>query len=362
MQKIKIVCGKKINFILPFKPRRPAGGFRVMYEYANRLVKKGYQVHLTFPVRTPHMKYRFPYFIRCILSKLEGFERDKWFDFDPSITMSYVPEVKDRYVEDADVVIATWWATVLEMGALKSVKGKKINLIQGFENWEGHEDLLYKSYNIKDTINIVVASYLKKIVSQHTSNRVELIENGIDNNIYYIRRQIEERKPATVAMMYSKQEIKGSKYGLEALEIAKERIPNLKVEMFGISSAPEFLPYWIEYYRDPGDLCDIYNRNAIFISNSFTEGFGLVSVESMFCGCALICTDIEGHQEYAFEGETALLTEVANPEQMADRICYLIENNDYRINLARRGHDYVQRFSWDNAVDKMNKVIKSILP
>lgn len=351
----------KINFILPFKPRRPAGGFRIMYEYANRLAKRGYRVHLTFPVKTAHMKYRLPYLVRRILSKLEGFNRDKWFEFDPAITMSYVPKVEDRYVEDADVVIATWWSTVLEMGTLSEKKGKKINLIQGFENWEGHEDLLFSSYDIKDTINIVVASYLMKIVSQHTTNRIELIENGIDSTIYRITKEINNRKPATVAMMYSKQEIKGSRYGLEALKIVKERIPELEVEMFGISPAPEFLPYWIKYYRDPDDLCRIYNRNAIFISNSFTEGFGLVSVESMFCGCALICTNIEGHQEYAFEGETALLTEVANFTQMADRICYLIENDEYRKALAQHGHDYVQRFSWDNAVEKMEKIIKSIL-
>lgn len=332
-----------------------------MYEYANRLVKKGYRVHLTFPLETPYMKYRLPYLIRRVLSKLERFDRDKWFDFDENVTMSYVPQVRDKYVEDADIVIATWWATVLEMGKLGESKGKKINLIQGFENWEGHEDLLYSSYNMEDTTNIVVASYLKKIVSLHTTNRTELIENGIDNTVYRISKQIGDRNPATVAMMYSKQEIKGSEYGLEALKMVKERVPALEVEMFGISPAPDYLPHWIKYYRNPDDLCSIYNRNAIFISNSFTEGFGLVSVESMFCGCALVCTDIEGHQEYAFEGETALLTEVANPEQMVDRISYLIENDEYRRNLAQRGHNYVQRFSWDNAIEKMENVIKGIL-
>jgi glycosyltransferase involved in cell wall biosynthesis len=351
----------KINFILPFKPRRPAGGFRVMYEYANRLAHVGYQVHLTFPIRTQYMKYRFPYLIRRVLSKIEGFDRDQWFDFDPDITMSYVPQVEDKYVIDADIVIATWWATVLEMGVLSDTKGKKINLIQGFENWEGHEDLLYSSYNMNKTVNIVVASYLQKIVEQHTKNRVELIENGIDNNIYYLKKRIESRKVATVAMMYSPQEIKGSKYGLEALYIVKERIPELKVDLFGISPSPESLPEWITYSRDPEDLCALYNSNSVFISNSFTEGFGLVSVESMFCGCALVCTDIEGHKEYAFEGETALLVEAGNSERMADRVCELINDNDYRIALARRGYDYVQRFSWYNAIEKMEKVVKSLL-
>lgn len=350
----------KINFILPFKPRRPAGGFRVMYEYANRLAKKGYDVHLTFPIKTPYMKYRLPYFLRYILSKIESFKTDRWFPFDSNITMSYVPEVKDKYIPDADIVIATWWATVLEMGKLTPKKGKKINLIQGFENWEGNEDLLYASYDIKDTTNIIVASYLKRIVSEHTKNRIELIENGIDNTIYHIKKKIEERSLFTVAMYYSEQEIKGSRYGLEALKSVKERIPELKVELFGISPTPGGLPEWITYFRNPADLCDLYNRNAIFITNSFTEGFGLVSVESMFCGCALICTDIEGHQEYAFEGKTALLVNVKDSAQMANKIVYLINNNEYRIQLAKNGHEYVQRFRWENAIKKMVNVIESL--
>lgn len=350
----------KINFILPFKPRRPAGGFRVMYEYANRLAQKGYKIHLTYPIKTPYMKYRLPYFVRYILSKIEGFRTNKWFSFHPSISMSYVPEVKEEYIPDADIVIATWWATVMEMGKISSRKGKKINLIQGFENWEGHEELLYQSYDIKDTTNIVVASYLKSIVRQHTQNRIELIENGIDNTVYYIRNDIEKRNPFSVAMYYSEQEIKGSKYGLEALRMAKEHVPELRVEVFGTSPTPTELPDWMTYYRDPADLCGLYNRNAIFISNSFTEGFGLVSVESMFCGCALICTDIEGHQEYAFEGQTALLVEVKDTHQMANKIVYLANSNDYRISLARNGHEYVQRFRWENAVEKMEKIIKSL--
>lgn len=352
----------RINFILPFKPRRPAGGFRVMYEYANRLSRLGYQVHLTFPIKTQYMEYRLPYWVRYILSKIEGFSSDKWFNFDSAITMSYVPEIEDKYVKDADVVIATWWSTVLEMGLLGQVKGEKINLIQGFENWEGHEELLYKSYNMANTVNVVVASYLKDIVSKYTNNKIELIENGVDNTVYYVKNSIESRSPNTIAMTYSIQEIKGSKYGLEALLLVKKEIPELIVEMFGVVPCPDNLPSWIKYYRDPLDLPDLYNRNAIFISNSFTEGFGLVSVESLFCGCALICTDIEGHKEYAFDNETALLVEPGNTQEMASKVLSLIRDDEKRITIARSGNDYVQRFSWDNAIGKMQAVIENISP
>ena len=332
-----------------------------MYEYANRLARKGYEVHLTFPVKTQYMEYRLPYWVRRALSVAEGFRTNRWFGFDKSITMSYVPEVKERYVRDADIIIATWWATVLEMGKLSLAKGRKINLIQGFENWTGHEDLLLASYNMPDTTNVVVASFLKDIVEEHTNNPVFVIENGIDSDIYKIATPIAERNPASVAMNYSIQKIKGSAYGLEALQLVKKRIPELKVELFGVCPCPDGLPEWINFYRAPDNLSAIYNRNAIFISNSFTEGFGLVSVESMFCGCALVCTDIQGHKEYAFDNETALLVEVKNAAQMAGKICYLISNNEERIAMAQRGNSFARRFDWCNAIERMEKVIKGLI-
>jgi len=329
-----------------------------MYEYANRLAKKGYNVHLTYPLKTPYMNYRLHYAVRYILSKIEGFRRNKWFVFDPSITMSYVPEVKDKYIADADIVIATWWSTAAEMGKLSPQKGHKINLIQGYEDWEGNQELLFKSYDMKNVTNVVVASYLKRIVEKHTSKSVILIENAIDAEKFNITIEPEARKPATVAMTYSIQEIKGSDYGLQALYLVKKEIPELQAELFGVCPQPEKLPDWIKFYRNPKNLNELYNRNAIFISNSLTEGFPLTPAESLFCGCALVCTDIDGHKEFAVDKKTALLVDVKNPGQMADKILYLIKNNEERIRLAHEGNDYIKRFSWENALVKMEKVIE----
>lgn len=346
---------------MPFKARRPTGGFRVMYEYANRLSDLGYKVHITYPLRTKYMQYRLPYILRYLLSYIEGFRTSKWFEFRPGISMSYANSIKNSSVKDSDIVMATWWTTALEMGALKNTKGKKINLIQGYENWTGHEDELHTSYNMEGVTNVVVASYLKNIVEKYTENQTILIPNAIDKEKYRILIPIEERKSYTVCMMYSTQEIKGSKYGLEALMQVKERCPKLKVELFGICPKPENLPDWITFYRDPKDLCVIYNRNAIFISNSLTEGMALTPMEAMFCGCAAILTDIQGHEEYGIDNETSLLYKTKDSDALVNKVISLITNDSDRISLAKKGNSFVQKFSWDVAVDKMDRVIKDLL-
>ncbi|PXV60961.1 glycosyltransferase involved in cell wall biosynthesis [Dysgonomonas alginatilytica] len=346
---------------MPFKARRPAGGFRVMYEYANRLSDLGYDVHITYPLNTRYMEYRLPYIVRYLLTYIEGFRTSRWFDFRPKISMSYANSLKDQNVRDSDIIIATWWATALEMGALKNSKGKKINLIQGYENWTGHEDELHASYNMEGVTNIVVASYLKEIVEKYTENSTFLIPNAIDKDKYRVLESIEGRRSASICMLYSIQEIKGSIYGLEALVQVKEKYPELTVDLFGICPEPDNLPDWITFYRDPKDLCSIYNRNAIFISNSLTEGMALTPMEAMFCGCAAILTDIKGHEEYGKDNETALLYKAKDSNELANKIISLIVNNENRVSLAERGNSFIQQFSWDVAVDKMDKIVKNLV-
>jgi len=274
--------------------------------------------------------------------------------------MSYIKSVKDKYIADADVIITTWWATALEVGNLSDSKGKKINLIQGFEDWEGHSDLLYSSYNIPKVTNVVVASYLKGIVKKHSNNRTELIYNAIDEKQYKIVEPIKQRNRLSVCMTYSIQEIKGSEYGLKALHLLKEKYPELKADLFGICPEPENLPTWITYSRNPDNLCVIYNRNSIFMANSLTEGFGLVSVEALSCGCALVCTDISGHKEYSIDGETALLVRPKDADDMFEKVSRLIDDDQERIRLAEQGNKYVQRFTWKVSVNKMHELIKDI--
>jgi len=332
-----------------------------MYEYANRLSEKGYVVYITYPLITKYMKYRWPYLIRLLISYIEGFHTDEWFSFNKSITRSYVKAVKDKYIRKSDIIITTWWSTASDVGQLSLDKGKKINLIQGYENWEGHEDLLHKSYNMKGVVNVVVASYLKDIVETYTDIPVTFIPNAIDNEKYNISNPIDKRDPYKICMMYSIQEIKGSGYGIEALKKLKNIHPELEVEFFGICPEPDNLPEWIKYYRNPDNLEDLYNRNSIFISNSLTEGMALTPMEAMFCGCACVLTDIKGHSEYAKNNETCILYEVGNIEQLYLTLSGFIQNNQKRIDIAKTGNVFIERFSWDNAVFEMDNLIKRLL-
>jgi glycosyltransferase involved in cell wall biosynthesis len=160
-------------------------------------------------------------------------------------------------------------------------------------------------------------------------------------------------------MLYHESEWKGCDEGLKALSIVREKNPNIRVIFFGTPARPETLPEWIEYHRSPApaQLRELYNRAAIFIAPSRTEGWGLTGCEALLCGAALAATDIDGHREFAFDGRTALTSPPRSPERLAENVNRLLQDPKLRIELARKGHEFVRTFTWERATKSMEKAL-----
>ncbi len=355
-----MVLSKKINFILPFPTKRPNGGPKVMYTYANLLAEKGYEVQIYHSLNTSYTKYSKPYFIRAILHKLRKTSRPQWFQLHPNIKSLNVKKISDKYISNADFVISTWWATAIEVHKLSEEKGKKINLIQDYENWKGHEDMLLKSYTLQNTTNIVIASYLYDIVNPKSVKKTYTLFNAIDHTIFYKKNDIEKRLPS-ILMLYSNEKRKGTSYGIEALKNIKEKYPFVTISMFGTPTKPDNFPQNFNYYHQPKNLPDLYNAHAIFLSTSIQEGFALPPCEALSCGCALIATDIGGHKDYLIDNETGLAIETEHVDDVFKKIELFLNDDGYRIQLAEKGHHYfINKFSWNKNIDILEKIFSDI--
>jgi glycosyltransferase involved in cell wall biosynthesis len=77
----------------------------------------------------------------------------------------------------------------------------------------------------------------------------------------------------------------------------------------------------------------------------------------MACGTALVTTDNGGCRDYAFDGETCLVVPPGQPQQIADGIMRLFEHEPLRLRLSMAGHEFVQRFTWQRAIDQLEAVI-----
>ena len=355
---------KIITFLLPSGSKNPVGGYKVVYEYANRLINDNYEVNIIYPATLLWKEQN-------IYQKLKGivryfyFKTNKnrylpynWFPLDKRIKIFWTPTLEEKYVQKSDYIVATAWQTSEYLGNYIKRYKKKIYLIQHYELWGCTEERLLSTWKLP-LEKIVIAKWLKSIADT-LNEKAQLIYNGLDFKKFYIEEMIEKRNRKTIICLYHESDWKGFKYGLEALKILKEKYLDLKVICFGAYKNPKTLPEWVEYYYSPeqNKLRKLYNEASIFLGTSLGEGWGLTVSEAMQCGCAVVCTNVVGYNEMAFDGETALLCESKNPEDMVAKIEKLFENDNFRIIIANNGNKFIQQFTWERAYYDFKKFIE----
>lgn len=350
-----------ITFLLPGHGRRPIGGYKVVYEYANRLVNDGYHVNIIYPAsifyRNKQTSKKIKYIIKYIyFSLFKGYSGRRWFKLDNRVHEQYVWSLDQRHVPASDYYIATAIETAMYLRNYQVPNANKLYLIQGFENWSYSDETVIATYHYGFK-NIVIANWLKDIV-ENSGATCTLIRNGFDFNYFHQTINYKEKDKFCISMMYHLSILKGCKYGFEALNIVKKRYPELKAYIFGVPPAPK-LPHWMTYYKQPDrqTLNKIYNTAAIYLGPSLTEGWGLTVGEAMICGAAVVCTDNKGYKEMAKDHLTALISPTKNAESLANNIIYLIEHDNERLKIAQQGHQFIQQFTWEIAYKKFTELL-----
>jgi L-malate glycosyltransferase len=357
----------KITFLMPCYMWVPSGGFRVVYEYANRMVARGHQVTVVHPRRLKFPRPPSPMTLRGRVRVARFWIRERiskpivdWHPIDPRINMSYVPDSSADYIPDADVFFATGWDTVASVLACPAKKGEKCYLIQGYEALMGMgpKELVDATWRAP-LHKVVIARWLMNLGESLGCSNLTYIPNGIDQR-YRMTRPF-NRRLKRVVMMCSFVRFKGSPDGIKALEIVKGQIPDLDVRLFGNSRRPPWVPAWMSYSENPpqGELIDdIYNTSSIFLGPSLTEGFPLPPAEAAACGCAIVATDIGGHTEYLEHEVTALLCPPKNPEELARNLCRLLNDDELRIRLATAANKNIAQFTWERSADLFEAFLK----
>jgi len=361
-----------IVFLFPGLDLCPTGGFKMCYEYANRFAQEGFEVTVIYPEFCgeprkntalfwifKYMKHKV-FFIKNKISHKETLVPD-WFNLDSRVKKEYVwkfSNSKTLKYQNAKF-IATALATSFEIAkAIKSPVQNRYYFVQGFESWGTQSpEKVYNSYKLP-LKKITIAPWLVKRI-ESTGDSACLVENGLDFEYFKMTVPIEKRTPYEVAMLYHTSEIKRSIDAIEALKKVKQIIPELHVTMFGVPERPD-VPDWFSYYRTPDKETHnkIYNTASIFVAPSRLEGMGLTPAESMMCGCAVACTDNPGFDIFSRNNETTLVSPVCDVNALAKNILKLIQDNEFRIKLAKSGHEFIQQFTWKRAYSKFKTALE----
>jgi len=132
---------------------------------------------------------------------------------------------------------------------------------------------------------------------------------------------------------------------------------------------------WIEEMVDRSAVIELYSHAAVFCCPSIYEPFGIINLEAMACGTAVVASAVGGIKEVVVDGETGFLVpleqmsespfEPLNPERfsrdLAGKINQLMKNRRLRETFGKAGRKRVEeKFSWSTIAQKTKALYESL--
>jgi hypothetical protein len=208
---------------------------------------------------------------------------------------------------------------------------------------------------------IVIAGWLERLACERFGERVwARIPNGVDCERF---RPPGSRPDSAliVGMLYDPAPWKGAQDGIAALWALHRAEPSLRFALFGRHRLRDRLPPGARYVRDSrqADLSAVYGSCDIFLSSSRSEGFSLVTLEAMACGCALVATSVGEVPEMGRPGEEYVMVPPGDSETMAREILTLVRGPERMRAIAAAGLGLARRYDWERATDLLEDALRA---
>jgi glycosyltransferase involved in cell wall biosynthesis len=352
---------RRWTFLLPGLPRT-AGGLIAAYELAGALAA-GSSDH----VRIAHLP--------TAEARLRSTDDIPWFRFHPDVEHVFLTSLRLDALPDSDLLVYTVMAIdqALASGPDRDGAALLAHLLE--EPGPAGLPILFLQalgvFSEPTELRTLAGSGPKvSVASWMTRNLVTAgvpaieavtIVNGVDHAIFRVTSPIEDR-PARVAMNHNPHPLKNMDAGIEALERV-DRDLGVPAVLYGARPPARRLTGRMQFEQAlrQRDLSErVLAASSVYLQPSVQEGFGLSALEAMACGCALVTTDNGGSEDYAIDGETAVLCE-ADPDSMAEAVTALLRDDARRTRIATTGAEHAAGFRWSDGAERLRDLGRAYL-
>lgn len=226
-----------------------------------------------------------------------------------------------------------------------------------------------RSCVLKHSKVITVVSDAMKVFLLHNhtlddSIKVQVIPMGVDLKNSFIPTA-QPKCPYQLLFVGRMVEKKGIEYLIQAMSQVAHVFPQAKLTVVGdgpylniaknLASSLE-LNANIEFLgaMENLQLPALYQNATFFVApfieakNGDQEGLGLVMVEAMGCGCAVIASDMPAVRDVVINNETGILVPQRDSQALASEIIRLMNSPEATARISRQGRHYVShKFDWE---------------
>lgn len=223
---------------------------------------------------------------------------------------------------------------------------------------------------------IAVSRPAMEFVSKYFPGYYNIIPNGID-----VKRFSSEKPPLerycdgklNILFVGRMEKRKGIDCLLKAYALVKREFPDSRLIIGGPESG--LREGYEKFTRERGlqdvvftgyvtdeDLPRYYETAHIFCSPATgKESFGVVLLEAMASGRAIVASDIPGYASVVTHGSEGLLVPPKDEKALAMALAHLLADKDLREQMAARGREKAQEYSWERVSRRVVNYYEGIL-
>jgi len=240
---------------------------------------------------------------------------------------------------------------------------------RGINSWKGYQEK--RSFKKADAF-IAVSNYVKSHTAKYLSYHnkpIEVIFNPINSHLFQPQNVTIETNNITFAGTIC--EKKGVRQLIQAFPIVKAKFPNAMLNLYGrdwfFSDGRSYIKMLQEkelpklgdltkdiIFHGAVDFKDIpsaYAKAAVCVFPSHMETLGLVAPEAMAMEKAVIFTKLGPGPEVITDGETGLLCNPHQPEDIASKIVEVLSNPELSFQIGKEARlSVLEQFEITNLV------------
>ena len=197
------------------------------------------------------------------------------------------------------------------------------------------------------------------------------IYNALPGYIQITDKKRENKNIITIGVVSRLEHIKGMDLVVPAFAKVYDKHKNVRLLVVGDGSlrhqmeedaSRSHLCKIIEFagMQQQRDLQSYYDKIDVLLMPSRSEGFGLTAIEGMARGCVLVASNTGGLPEVVREGYVGLLHQPESVDDLANKICSLIENPKLLEQMRSHLSDYVHQFTFERYADLFNDLYSKL--
>lgn len=248
--------------------------------------------------------------------------------------------------------------------------------------------LLFPETHTKKIINnykLVIAKIIKEkinVITVSENSKKDLVKFGIDENLITViyngnnfsidESQANYKKENYLLAVGTREPRKNLQRVIKAFVAISEKYPAFELRIVGkygwgnnddliIKNLDSRIKEKIRIlgYVSEEKLVELYKKATCLIYPSFYEGFGLPILEAMSLGCPVITSNVSSMPEVG--GNAVMYVDPENSEDIKITILKVIESEEIRKELIKKGLNQAKKFSWQKCARETREKYQKVL-